>query len=214
MIKGIFYLILSLSFTQAHATAPIEEFWQWFVANQDILYDSKYDVESTFKQLDAKIKQVHSSLTFEMGPISKNGSREFIISANGIKTAFPAVESLYAAAPRLPKWQFIKFRPRRKFTNTIQYKGKVIAAKDVEYKLFQDGNKVGIMIFLEGYKKEEFDIYGNIGYLLLDNAIGEYDVEMKVGFIGFHPKTSKQINGSRPITELAGHFDDYFKRLH
>jgi hypothetical protein len=64
---------------------------------------------------------------------------------------------------------------------------------------------------LDCYNDDEKNIYANIGYLLLDEALGEYDIEMKVGFIEFHSKDSEYFEDSQPLNELAGHFDEYFK---
>lgn len=78
--------------------------------------------------------------------------------------------------------------------------------------MFKDQDKVGLIILLDGYNDGEKDIYANIGYLFLDEALGEYDIEMKVGFIEFHSRESEYFEGARPLSELADHFDEYFKR--
>jgi hypothetical protein len=41
---------------------------------------------------------------------------------------------------------------------------------------------VGILLFLPDYSSVD-SRFGQIVYLFLDEALGEYDVEMKVGFI-------------------------------
>ena len=38
--------------------------------------------------------------------------RELVISADGIKEPLSEIEAMYAAAPSLRRWRFIKFRPR------------------------------------------------------------------------------------------------------
>ena len=203
------------SFTKASAASSEEKFWKWFVKNQDMLFEFEKDQENIFDRLAAEMKKVHPELTFEFSPVLKTGKREFVISAAGIKDAFPAIEALYDSAPNLPKWIFIKFRPRRKPLNDLNFGGKSIKASEVRYKMFNDQEKVGLIIFLDGYNDAKKDTYGNIGYLFLDEALGEYDIEMKVGFIEFHSRESEYFEGSRPLSELADHFDEYFKsKLH
>ncbi len=199
------------SFTNVFAATPEQKFWKWFVKNQGILFEFEKNRERIFDNLSSEMKKVHPDLTFEFGPIQESGKRELVISAGGIKDAFPFVESLYDSAPKLSNWIIIKFRPRRNPLNDLEFGGKTIKASEVYYKMFKDQEKVGLIIFLDGYNDAEKDIYGNIGYLFLDEALGEYDIEMKVGFIEFHGRESKYFEGSQPLSELAEHFDEYFK---
>ena len=69
------------------------KYWQWFENNQD----------KVFNELSHKLKNVHKNLTFEFGPIINN-QREFVISAGGIKAAFPAVEILYNNTPKVKRF--------------------------------------------------------------------------------------------------------------
>lgn len=77
-------------------------FWDWFQANDERLYNFERDQEPTFDLLQTELQKVDKNLTFEFGPV-ENGRREFIISAGGIREAFPKVESLYATAPVLSR---------------------------------------------------------------------------------------------------------------
>ena len=211
IINGILIIMSVLSFTKAFAGSPEKRFWHWFEKNQKMLFEFEKDQENIFDKLDAEMKKVHPDLTFEFSPVLENGKREFVISAGGIKRAFPSVEALFDSTPNLPKWKFIKFRPRRNPLNDLNFGGKSIKASEVHYKMFKDQEKVGLIIFLDGYNELEQEIYGNIGYLFLDEALGEYDIEMKVGFIEFHSRESEYFEGSRPLRELSDNFDEYFK---
>src|SRR5437867_10649120 len=85
-----------------------QAFWKWFEKNQDDLFHFERDREAIFDRLANALKEVHDDLTFEFSPIGKDGIREFVISAGGAKAAFPSVEALHTAAPRLPKWTILK----------------------------------------------------------------------------------------------------------
>ena len=111
-------------------------FWQWFEENESMLFDFERDQERTFDQLRTALKKVHPDLTFEFGP-KQDGKREFVISADGLKSAFPAVESLYAAAPTLGRWSFIKFRQRQHPLYDIDYDNKIIKVADVPFQACQ-----------------------------------------------------------------------------
>jgi hypothetical protein len=129
-------LSLPLSFLAAFGlygegkqNTPEQTFWIWFQNNQNALFDFEKDREKTFGMLSAQLHKVNPTLTFEFGPIEQ-GQREFTISADGIKDAFPAVEALYAAAPQLPRWKFLKFRQRR-LPSDISYGGVFVKAATI-----------------------------------------------------------------------------------
>jgi hypothetical protein len=198
-------LSLSLPATRAQAS-PESDFWQWFQRNEAMLFDFERDRERTFDLLEAEMRKVHPRLTFEFGP--KEGERrEFVISADGAREAFPKVESLFTAAPPLPKWKFTKFRPRREPLG-LEYKGVTIKATAVTVRLQPDGRKAGLTVFIPGYVKAERDTYLDMAFLFLDQALGEYDVETRVGFIDVQapPKSSA---GALPLHRLAEAFDAF-----
>ena len=90
-------------FTHIARGTPEQEFWRWFEKNDASLFDFEKDQKAVFDRLTTAMHRVHPSLTFEFGP-KQGDSREFVISADGIKDAFPKVISLHAAAPKLPRW--------------------------------------------------------------------------------------------------------------
>ncbi|HEX4985295.1 MAG TPA: hypothetical protein VFV71_04395 [Burkholderiales bacterium] len=169
---------------------------------------------ATFGQLNAELKKVDESLAFEFGPIPRDGRKEFVISADGNKRAFPAVEALYAKAPDLPRWIWVKFRPRRAVISDMQLGGRFVKSGDVNYLMFADADKVGLILFFEEYTPEEEITFGQIGYLMLDEALGEYAVETRVGLIEFQPRTSEFFPQSSPLRNLPAQFDEYWAGQH
>ena len=188
---------------------PEQEFWKWFQTNEASLFSFETNQEVVFDRLATQMKKIHEALTFEFGPV-ENGKREFVISADGIKDAFPAVERLYASAPKLDRWVFIKFRPRRTPMD-VQYSGVKVKADDVYCTAEPDGGKAGITVFIRGYEAEQGKIYKGIAFLMLDQALGEYDVETKVGFIQVKPFSAESELEKKPIKELTKVFDDFWK---
>jgi hypothetical protein len=191
---------------RAHGS-PEQDFWRWFQRNEAALFDFERDQERTFNRLAAEMHKVHPSLTFEFGPKQGN-RREFVISADGIREAFPKVESLFAAAPPLPKWKFIKFRPRREPFD-LTYDGVSVKASAVSVLLQPDGQKAGLTVVIPGYTRAAHKTYLGIAFLLLDQAIGEYDVETRVGFIDVQAASTAGPAGY-PLRELPAAFDAFF----
>jgi hypothetical protein len=164
-----------------------------------------------FGSLTAALHRLHPDLTFEFGPVEDDGKREFVISADGVREAFPAVERLYSTAPPMGRWEWVKFRPRRGPMD-LEIGGRSIKVADVRYLLFRDEDpeRIGILLFLAGYTATHHDQFGQAGFLLLDNVLGEYDIETRVGAIDFASPTSPHFSQSRPIADLADQFDEYF----
>jgi hypothetical protein len=189
-----------------------ERFWIWFKQNEDRIYNFEKDQEKIFDELAHKLALIDTNLTFEFSNIKDNGKREFIISADGIKSSFISVEGLAKKAPSLEKWTIIKYRPRRITLNELKFKNKSVKPEDVYFAIFNDDdpNKVGIILFFRDYEEQEKDTWGQIGYLILDEALGEYDVETKVGGIVFESINSEYFKHSHPLIELQQDFDRYF----
>jgi hypothetical protein len=185
LVLGV--LALSLSSTgQANVTAE-ENFWKWFRNNENALFDFEKDQERVFDRLGAEMHKINPSLTFEFGP-KENGKREFVISADGIREVFPEVERLYGAAPSLPHWKFVKFRPRRKPFD-ITYEGVTVRAAAVVVAVKASGQVADLTVFIPGYTQTAHKTYAAITFLLLDQALGEYDVETRIGQVNVESAT-------------------------
>ncbi len=213
MRRILTFVVSYFIMTQVVYGGPKETaFWGWFSKNDSRLYSFEKDQENIFNEISSELSKIDPDLTFEFGPIGSDGKREFVISGGGIKSAFPQVESLYSSAPQLPKWKYTKFRQRRSPLNDISYGGVDVKVSDVYFNLYKDkGDRIGIIVFMKGYTKDQEDIYANIGFLILDEALGEYDVESKLGFIEFHAINSPYFTNSKNIGELANSIDQIFK---
>jgi len=191
-----------------------QEFWDWFVGHEAELFDldprQGDQREKVFDELAAQLSKVHRELSFELGPNSAR--REFVISGSGIRDAFPSVTSLVAAAPTLPRWQFTAFRPRRSPVNVVEYKGRRIDPKDVQFTLLSNGKMPGVRLFITGYTEGDAAMKV-IGYLLLDEALGEYDVAARLGMIAMHSPDSRTEGDRYTLAELPGRFDVLMQSL-
>jgi hypothetical protein len=148
-------------------------------------------------------------LTFEFGP--KDGNRrEFVISADGIRDAFTKVESLFASAPPLPKWKLIKFRPRREPAD-LEYHKVLVKVDSVSVLLQPDGQRAGLTVVIPAYTKAAHQSYLALAFLFLDQALGEYDVETRVGSISVQAPSAVTTN-ALPLRELPKAFDSFFLR--
>jgi hypothetical protein len=165
---------------------PEGEFWDWFEDNEPLLFVFERDQDRIFSELAEELELVHPDLTFEFGPVIA-GRREFVVSAGGVVSAFSAVEDLIDAAPHLARWRFRKFRPRRFLSGHVSLGDLEIDAREVSITCHPDGDRWGLTVHLPGYEPTPDNRYEQIGYVWLDQSLGEYDVETKLSYIDFAP---------------------------
>jgi hypothetical protein len=191
-----------------------EEFWHWFIQREAELFDFDAALETEreriFDQLASKLQKVHPDLAFEFGP--PQAKREFVVSAGGINSAFPAVISLVDAAPPLARWQVTAFRPRRAHVNIVELAGKRVDPSEVQFSLLDNGKTAGIYLFIPGFREEDVD-WKQIGYLMLDEALGEYDVESRLGLIEMFSPDQRTEGDRYPLAKLPALFDRLVSRL-
>ena len=192
-------------------------FWKWFLKHEAELFDFEADRERRFDELAGELCKVHRELTFEFSsPIQDRHSgqthREFVISAAGIKSAFPAVVSLASLAPVLDRWRVIPFRPRRDPVCAVQIGDRELDPSTVEFTLLDNGKMAGVRLYIPEFKKDDA-IQKSMAYLMLDEALGEYDVETRLGLIDCRPLSEKPPRDGRPFAELPELFDRLVARL-
>ena len=192
-------------------TGSQKAFWQWFDAHQDEIFDFEVDQERIFDELSEQLVRVHPRLTFEFGPPNAD-RREFVISADGMREAFPAVSSLVAGAPKLDRWLVTAFRPRRTPINSVQIGETRVDPGKVEFSLLTKGSVITIQLFIPGFKEDDVTLK-QIAYIMLDDALGEYDVETKVGPIQMLPSESTSTTRRYPFAELPSLFDQLASTL-
>ncbi|MDR2602054.1 MAG: hypothetical protein LBC53_06350 [Spirochaetaceae bacterium] len=193
-----------------------DNFWKWFKKYSEKLfyYEKNGDV---LDELGDELRKINENLTFEFGP-SDNNKRDFTISADGIQEAFPFVEKLFNAKPLLDKWNVQKFRRRGDLSLVITINNFTLYPNDIKYLLFPDKNKIGLLLFIKGFDDNK-DKFIDLAYIFLDNALGEYDVETKVGVINFcdwtcsKTEVSEYFEQSKSIESFRTDFDNMYKKM-
>jgi hypothetical protein len=188
---------------------PVQEFWRWFVKNEPRLRAADVRDARTGSEIGAHLKAVHPSLTWEWGD-SGNGKRDLILSAEGIREAAASVEAIADAAPPLPRWRIIRFRPRWPDYDkcTLEYGGARFEPHTIECALARDGSLIGVTLLMPQLASVNENAWKGAAFLLLDTALGEYDVMMRVGFIEVLPMDADvPVDARFPFTQLRDQFD-------
>ena len=189
-------ITLALSHNSAGA-----RFWLWFQANDSALSTVQTAREEIASELARELHRIHPDLTFEFGP-SENGVRDFVVSADGSREAFPAVIALGHAAPAMAHWRVIMFRPPRPDVTQIRIGDIELDAKTVEFIAEPDGPLTGLTLSIPGYKATPHKVYEQAAYILLDGMLGEYTVETRVGFIELTLPANRRPGKWRPLTAI------------
>lgn len=195
--------LLTWSFQDMEQAAKIDKFWTWFKKNQDEFYNLDHnkmdELEASFEKLDKELKPLNPAFVFEFSPILENGKREFILSADGNKEAFPALLNLYKRSPELEKWKIIPFKqafdgdPQLEFTNGYKF-----SWDKVMFESQETDEGLSIDFYIEDY--DENDQNFDMGLIvLLDTYLGEYDAVMQIRYVEIKKLNRKK---AKTLTEF------------
>jgi len=106
----------------------------------------------------------------------------------------------------------IAFRPRRTPINTVEIRGKRVDPRNVQFSLLDNGKIAGIYLFIPGFREDDVD-FKQIGYLLLDEALGEYDVESRLGLVKMCSPQTVADGDRYPLADLPTLFDQLVSQL-
>lgn len=188
-----------------------ERFWRWFQINEMEIFEFEKNQEAIFDEISRNLNLYKEDLVFEFS-MAKEGKREFVISADGIKELFPAVRDLAGAAPKLKRWDIIAYRPRMENYAGMElaYAGKDFSPANLWiYYRVQDGN-FDLIIYHPEFSEKDRNLFVSGTYILLDTALGEYDVTTGIRYIDHQelPKNPEEM-GLIPFSELRSVFDKY-----
>ncbi len=160
-------------------------FWKWFQENEEkLFFYENFEQELLPSALD-ELQRINKDLVFEIGP-EIEGVREFVISANGMKNAFSDVIELVRHAPDFDRWEIIPFRQRKDvFDLEVELEDIILTPNDISFSYEKEKGRVNLTLFVENMDEENEKMYHMV-FLLLDNIVGEYDVEMKIGTIDIY----------------------------
>ena len=186
-----------------------QQFWEWFKKNETVIFDFESNREVVFERISEALKSYKHGLAFE---ISKeiDGKREFVISADGVIELFPAVKVLKTASPDLERWSVTAFRPRLDDYSglKLKFEGGSVDASKIWFEYQTDNSNFYLKLYHPSYTEEHQNVYINTSYILLDKALGEYDVTTGIKYIehGKLPEDPKAI-GLLPFVDLRSVFD-------
>lgn len=184
-----------------------QNFWEWFSKNAEVYFHFENNRDFLFSNLKKELNKVHPDLVFEFSPVFEDGSRELVISADGIKSVFPIVIDLVGQAPKLKNWKTVAFRQPRKNITNINYGDLTIMLDDVFFRFAKDSGQVALELNIRGFY--ESPEWAAATFILLDNVLGEYHTEMSLSSIDKKELNENEINALFPIKILPQVIREY-----
>ncbi len=202
---------LGLLCAPANATQQ-QNFWTWFVDNREFLENYNSNTAAVTQAVGRRLQNVDRGLTYEMGQAA-DGVYEFIVSANGVRDVFPEVNKLVRVAPEIEGWRIIAFRPRRPdaLQSKLEYAGLAISGGDIWYKSEGEGDAFNLTVLVKGLDADNEKKAIGAAFIMLNLALGEYDVATKLRSIDFGAlPPNPESQGLKPLSALPGEVDARF----
>jgi len=158
--------------------SPEAKFWTWFGSAHE-RFRSIDKADDGEEMLDLLLEHLHEfdpELFFEVSQPLDDGSNELIISAEGVRKKFPKVEALVAAAPKLPMWQIIAFKPALGFEFVHEYGELKIDPRKLWFLPLtakSDPLILGLRIGLPEFDETSEAKIKNSVWIILDTGLGE-----------------------------------------
>lgn len=164
-----------------------EQFWNWFVVNKFRLASVRTDDTRLIDELSRALSHVDRGLTCEIRT-TEDGRHQFAVSADGNRYRFPDVQRLVAAAPSMPNWDVVAFRQRKAGQSwTVKIDEVTLDVNDIWFWPTESGDAIDLTLFVRGLTPDNYQTVTEASYMMLDWALGEYDLEMHVGHLDWQP---------------------------
>lgn len=182
-------------------------FWRWFERNAGRIRKGvdRTDYKVIVHELGERIVRAAPGVMHEIGKPDAD-TVELILSADGVRANIAGVLALMKRAPQLPGFMFTAFRPRRHDLALDVFERRV-TGDDIRYVAEPDDELLHLRVFMPHDWDWSEHQRGMAGFLMLDQALGEYDVMTGLGVIDF--EIGPPPPHARPLSNLAGEFDTF-----
>ena len=162
------------------------EFWAWF-EKQAVRFAALRDMpeEAALNEIQDRLHAYCEHLWFEIGG-APDGPMEFIISAEGNERYFSEVSELANAAPHVPGWNIIPFKPAHGFDFVTTYEGVRLDPKCCWFLPLtsaREPGRVGLRVGVPCYVAGNAETIKSGLYIVADAGLGELVSGQRIAFI-------------------------------
>ena len=194
-----------------HHEPDYDAFWAWFGANADRLRAVVYGEdpaarEAAYAELQAATDEAGADLVLEIARPPGAETGQLVVSADGRPDRVDGVKAFAAAAPDLPGWEVVAFRPRDNMDGSvIDLGGERVGPDDIRFAVEPDADGLALTLFVAGLTPENEKARGLGASLLAQHAVGERDALTLLSGVGTEPLPAGQTGPDlRPFAELPG----------
>jgi len=194
----------------------IDEFWDWFAANEKMLRRIQYDSLQTLNLIGERARKIDSGLAFEYEP-PKNNIINVTVSADGNRDLFPLVQRIVEKAPKIDGWTFVAFRQRVPMKGkTLRMGGRELDPEKMKFFPMPSGDSLDVIIYAKNVTEDNYNQMAYASLLLVDNILGEYDCVKKVRKYDIQnmPTSKEELKGLMPLLDLPDYVDNFHKSKH
>lgn len=156
-------------------------FWRWFEAHEEELFDELAPEAPIYHQFVREFRKIEKGLACDIGSISR-GKRELIISAEGNSSQFALVMRVVDSAPKLKRWKFMGFRPRRAEHMNVIFEGNQYETANMFFEPKPRGRKLDLVVWFIDPEGEDWR-HIHVAHILVSNLVGEYVYGTVIGEI-------------------------------
>ena len=191
----------------------IEAFWSWFDKNRLRFYaiEEVYD-KDLYMELQAKLKEYHPQLSFQIGGKLNSSTRSLTISAAGVIANFGKVEELVQQAPAFENWEVVAFKPADGFGIKVNVGGITFDPKKLRFipiELVEFPDVSAIRIYMPEYEEEREELF-QIGLnALLEACLGEKIAAMQINYVDIksYPESPEEFQMSEDFVLLEDYIE-------
>ena len=188
----------------------IQNFWSWFKANERQLRSLNDPGDPFWDFALEQLKKIHLGLWFEMSQ-PEQVCREFVITVEGDKNLFSLADQVIAAAPAIPRWQFISLKPACGFDFTTTYEDVFLDPKQMWFLPLESSarpHELGLRIAVPQLDSGKIREVSNGILTILDTALGERNAAENIHYMEVCDlPESPESKGFIKLPELPNHIN-------
>lgn len=163
-------------------------FWNWLDENASwIRSQVENETLDHADKITEEFEKDFPDLEWEI-EVTDEGPWFFILSANGDLEKFGTVIESFQNAPKLTNWVVLPFKQPGSVDAEVHVGDTVLGYDAIWYRAeivdMEDHHGLELDLYIEGLTEENSDELIQAAYLLLDNAVGEFDAATRLLSVG------------------------------
>jgi hypothetical protein len=191
------------------AMSKAAEFWRWFRENEHRFRMIEVpEKDELLGEIQRALHEFSDDLWFEIGG-HPEGPQELVITAEGKHRAFGLVKDLVSAAPAIPGWEFLAFKPAQGFAFVTTYRDITVSPGSTWFSVLPahaaaDG--IDLRVAYVQFDPAKAKTYLAATYIMLEAGLGELAAAQIIHSIEVCAASSDpRAEGHRPLNELPAY---------